>query len=756
MKAYICERCGSNLRKEGNVFRCPHCDAVYSEEHQESLSEALDNVLQSAQIEALAKARMNLYQAVHVKYPSKERVITAAKAVLAIHPQDDLARVYLYSHDTDPYELNDLLVSLNVAHDEALEIVNWLIPSLHERTLGPLKDFIMRHFTNKERTKYLTAIEDEAAKIIEGVYVASFPRDVFLAYSSADMKQVVRMVDLLEENGFLVFASFRNLRHGKGAQENYLDAIKEAMASCKCFVFLSSKHSRSVNCDACKVELPYLIENFPDKPRIEYILEDYGSHMPIVVRKTLKEAFPEQEHCRHEEDLIERLTQFKKKSKTLSSARAKKEEEEARKKEQERKALEEKRKAEEAKKQAELRAIQQQKERELRQKEAEKEKRRQEKIRQKEERRVHRAEAFSNVGHGALFLITLVLCLGSFAALVLGMTYRNNAFVVRAANIIFYVAIGAAIFAFIGCFIHKDRSFKLVVGNVVLTAATIIAVLIYNASGNRGIEGVFVSTEFGFTYHLHDNRTASIIAYDGESEDVVIPEQVSGYTIDWINTGVFANNSQIKSLTLKGPASIGPHAFDGCKNLETITFSDFTYTLFNGAFHHCRNLKAVNIGKAELYYAYEAGKSTECAFLDTNPTFYLDGGVLNESWITGMQDHTASMILGPNSKSVGPVFNTLVIKDGFTFDTGSITSYSSPLFNNYYHPAGKVIYIPTSVTSIPRAFFGDSLPDGSGYTVKVYYAGTQQQWSAIDIDRTNNGLYNDGKIEIHYETPYAE
>ena len=44
-----------------------------------------------------------------------------------------------------------------------------------------MKSFLERHLKEDELTEAYTAIEAEAAKIEEGVYLTNLPRDVFLA-----------------------------------------------------------------------------------------------------------------------------------------------------------------------------------------------------------------------------------------------------------------------------------------------------------------------------------------------------------------------------------------------------------------------------------------------------------------------------------------------------------------------------------------------------------------------------------------------
>lgn len=306
MEAHVCLNCGAPLNKEGQIYQCPYCRATYEDDAEERASVTLKSLLDERKVEQYSRAKRVLYTAVHAQYPSSEEVLSAARAVLAIEDQDVLANVYVFSHDEDPYRLNPYLTSLHVTKPEADEILRWLVPSLHVRTGPAIKAFIERHYTDAEFTRRITEVEDAIEKLDEGVYEATLMRDVFVAYSSADLEKAIHVVNLIEENGLSCFLASRNLRHGKGAAENYLIRLKEAMNSCAVFLFLSSPNSLSATCDAIRVELPYLVQNCPDKPRIQYVIKD-TPHVPFIVSRTLKTAFPEQEWCRDEEDLLTRI-----------------------------------------------------------------------------------------------------------------------------------------------------------------------------------------------------------------------------------------------------------------------------------------------------------------------------------------------------------------------------------------------------------------------------------------------------------------
>ncbi len=307
MERMICQCCGEALRKRDEIYECRYCGAHYRDDQAEKAAVLLQEILDDFKIEQLANARRRLYETTHEKYPSSQAVIQAAGTVLSLSPEDFMARMYLHSHDSDPHELIYVLARENVSEWEAKETFTWLVRSLDFRTVGAVKDFADRHFKGTEKTEALIRIEDEAFKLDSGVYDLSLKRDVFLCYSTEDMPRVIETLETFEENALSCFAAFRNLRHGKGAQENYQEAIFRAMKNCRVFVFLSSNSSRSPERKGVAEELDHLISDLKNKPRVEFLLEDYPAHLPRLAKTRLELAFPHLERCRDQDDLIDRV-----------------------------------------------------------------------------------------------------------------------------------------------------------------------------------------------------------------------------------------------------------------------------------------------------------------------------------------------------------------------------------------------------------------------------------------------------------------
>lgn len=309
MERHICERCGSELTRQGKEYVCRYCGAHYDNVAEDLAAKALRDILDAAKIEQLSIAKRLLYETTHAKNPSTKKIQDAVFAVLKVNPDDELARFYESAMDDDPAILNEWLLSAEVSPATAEEVIRWSLLSLDARNVFALKDFCERHLDDERRLTSLSAIEDEAEKLDAGLYNPSFPRQVFLCYSSKDQEKVIEICDLLEENGFTVFAAYRNLRHGKGAAENYLEALRKAMMACKVVVFLSSKNSRSASCDALKIELPFIRDHCPKMKRIEYLLDRYEDQkkIPLLVSQLLEDAFEGLEWCKTPKDLVKRV-----------------------------------------------------------------------------------------------------------------------------------------------------------------------------------------------------------------------------------------------------------------------------------------------------------------------------------------------------------------------------------------------------------------------------------------------------------------
>ena len=317
-KQYHCKNCGgaNTVKVEGDSFKCHFCGTIVqletAQEYMDEVRKVLGDALAEQKEEQVANCRRNLWQATHAEYISSTEVLNYAQELKKLLPDDFQANFYEVATQGTPKQINEFLRGVDIAKNGSYieDIADYILRNLESSTVLPLKDLITRGLKNEQYTDYITKVEDEAAKLKEGLYHPQVPRDVFLAYSSKDFKKVNEIAEFLEENKISCFVALRNLRHGKGSVENYLKNLQTAMHNCKCVVFLSSENSRDLDCDALKVELPHIKDNEPNMGRIEYILTDYGKDTSVAAKLILEDFFNGREYCRTKEDLLRRILRY--------------------------------------------------------------------------------------------------------------------------------------------------------------------------------------------------------------------------------------------------------------------------------------------------------------------------------------------------------------------------------------------------------------------------------------------------------------
>ena len=331
MTHHICKTCGGSLINENGAWVCKYCGNVYEDDSVKKEEEMLRSLLDEYKTEQVANLRRTLYDAINAKYIDSEEICRLCVEIKKLLPDDFMATFYYTANHGTPKEVCSAIRGTDAdEHSVYVEgIVRHVARSLRSEYTLPLQNLVERCFKNTDISKYeelSTIISEEADKVNAGIYETSVPRDVFVAYSSKDMQKVEELVEELEENGLDCFVAIRNLRHGRGAVQNYEKALHEAMDNCRCVVFLSSVNSRTMECDALKVELKYIktqdILNAPaeyrnnyaampsqyKKHRIEYRIDNERSQ-PIAQR-ILTEFFSGLEYAYSPGEIVTRIYDF--------------------------------------------------------------------------------------------------------------------------------------------------------------------------------------------------------------------------------------------------------------------------------------------------------------------------------------------------------------------------------------------------------------------------------------------------------------
>ena len=293
-----CNRCGGSLTEiNSNTYKCTFCGKIFHKKEAVDNTKTFRDMFDEMKREHVNNLRRNLFEAVTATYISSYDVKTRAEELKKFIPEDFLANFFIVASAKNDKAVCRFIKKIDVEanYSDVGYIISFLIKSLQPVFLLDLNNLIERAYKNTDLElfeKYATELSVEAEKVKKGVYETTLPREVFICYSSKDMDKVTDLCEVLEEQGFECFVAARNLRHGKGAVEDYNKALESAMDHCKCIVFVSSMNSRSTGCDAIRIELPYIqdrdISNAPagmrsnyaqvphkyKKPRVEYRIEE--------------------------------------------------------------------------------------------------------------------------------------------------------------------------------------------------------------------------------------------------------------------------------------------------------------------------------------------------------------------------------------------------------------------------------------------------------------------------------------------------
>ena len=219
--------------------------------------------------------------------------------------------------------------------------------------------------------------------------------------------------------------------------------------------------------------------------------------------------------------------------------------------------------------------------------------------------------------------------------------------------------------------------------------------------------------DYELNYAVKEDGTAVITGSDYvQGGELVIPAEIDGYTVSEIGEYAFVNQAGISTVTLPDTVKIiGGSAFNGCKRLESINFSEGLAEIQKYSFSNCSSLKEITIPDSVTDIGIEA--FSDCYYI--HKVTIGDGlKEISESTFRGCS-YLTDVTLGENVREIGS--------------------------NAFSNTALKTIYIPASVTNIRSyAFYS------TGY-FDVNYSGAETQWRKIDIAYGNSELEN---AEIKY------
>ncbi len=312
-----CPKCGGKLKEAGEGrYICSFCERVWEKEIDDTFDKILGGV-ETALIEQrasdVARLKRALYDETHKKFISNREVERVCRDILNHYDDEDFyARFYLATCDDNRTAFSAFCENCNIAshRDDVADILDYLITGMREEWISNISDIIEKAYKGYDTnlySKYRNKFEEMAERVNEGIYEPTLHRDVFVMYSGKDMDKVLKMVSVLENDyGLTCFVAAKNLRHGSGSTDRYKDAIHTAIKNCDIYLLISSNNSRSRQCEVYE-EVMYIMDNFPERPRVEYLAEDYKGY---GMERKFKEFFSGLEWCISYEDTAERISDY--------------------------------------------------------------------------------------------------------------------------------------------------------------------------------------------------------------------------------------------------------------------------------------------------------------------------------------------------------------------------------------------------------------------------------------------------------------
>jgi len=224
-----------------------------------------------------------------------------------------------------------------------------------------------------------------------------------------------------------------------------------------------------------------------------------------------------------------------------------------------------------------------------------------------------------------------------------------------------------------------------------------------------------------YEYYADESyNVAQITGYYGDDKDIVIPDQLDGYSIIYIGERAFQDNDFIESVVFDDNSEITricEFAFYDCDNLKSISvFSKNRYGIYKGAFSSCDSLEEVNLG----------------ASLD-----YLDEFTF--PYCPSLKIFNAPCINAWSSEFPKQIFYES------NLDTFAIPSRTKIIAENAFQCANiNTLYIPKSVNTISDYYWSDC--------PIINYEGTEEEWNEITFDYDYESQFSD--VVINFNTPY--
>lgn len=239
----------------------------------------------------------------------------------------------------------------------------------------------------------------------------------------------------------------------------------------------------------------------------------------------------------------------------------------------------------------------------------------------------------------------------------------------------------------------------------------------------------------------------------------VIPGNINGVIVLWIDRGAFENCSKLTSVTLPEGIEFGEGAFQGCSSLTSVTIPDRTTWIPQDAFRGCSSLASVIFSDSVINIGDRAFYGCSSLTSVTIPSSVIRIG--RDDALFGLVD-TFGECYSLTSFEVESENPNFASEDGVLFNKDKTALLCFP------KGKGGAYTIPNGVESLKNAAFSGctgltslTIPDSVTHidfwvfsecsNIKdIFYGGSEENWNKMNIDyETNAGLYT---ATIHYNS----